>query len=176
VRYVRFLIPLGAFLVLTGFLMKGLWLDPRLVPSPLIDKLAPEFRLTQVGDASKIVTREDMLGKVWLLNVWSSWCVSCREEHPVLVDFSKTGIVPIYGLDYKDTRDAAMKSLDMMGNPYQVTLFDPDGRTGIDYGVTGVPETYVIDKSGTIRYKQIGPITPEILHEKILPLVKKLNA
>ena len=175
-RYIRYLVPLAGFVILAGFLLKGLWLDPRLVPSPLIDKPAPEFRLTQVADASKVVTREDMLGKVWLLNVWSSWCVSCREEHPVLVDFSKSGIVPIYGLDYKDTRDAALKSLDVMGNPYQVTLFDPDGRTGIDYGVTGVPETYVIDKAGTIRYKQIGPITPSILHEKILPLLKKLNA
>jgi cytochrome c biogenesis protein CcmG/thiol:disulfide interchange protein DsbE len=175
-RYVRYLIPLAAFLVLTGFLMKGLWLDPHLVPSPLIDKPAPQFRLTQVADPAKSVSRDDMLGKVWMLNVWSSWCVSCREEHPVLVDFSRTGIVPIYGLDYKDTRDAALKSLDAMGNPYQITLFDPDGRVGIDYGVTGVPETYVIDKTGTIRYKQIGPITPEILHEKILPLVRKLNA
>jgi len=176
VRYIRYLIPLAAFVVLTGFLMKGLWLDPHLVPSPLIDKPAPQFRLTQVADPAKMVSRDDMLGKVWLLNVWSSWCVSCREEHPVLVDFSRTGIVPIYGLDYKDTRVAALKSLDLMGNPYQVTLFDPDGRVGIDYGVTGVPETYVIDKSGTIRYKQIGPITPEILHDKILPLVRKLNA
>ena len=175
-RYIRYLIPLAAFVVLTGFLMKGLWLDPHLVPSPLIDKPAPQFRLTQVADPAKMVSRDDMLGKVWLLNVWSSWCVSCREEHPVLVDFSRTGIVPIYGLDYKDTRVAALKSLDLMGNPYQVTLFDPDGRVGIDYGVTGVPETYVIDKSGTIRYKQIGPITPEILHDKILPLVRKLNA
>jgi cytochrome c biogenesis protein CcmG, thiol:disulfide interchange protein DsbE len=176
VRYIRYLIPLAAFFVLTGFLMKGLWLDPHLVPSPLIDKPAPEFRLTEVADPARTVSRDDMVGRVWLLNVWSSWCVSCREEHPVLVDFSRTGIVPIYGLDYKDTRDAALKTLDVMGNPYQVTLFDPDGRVGIDYGVTGVPETYIIDKSGTIRYKQTGPITPEILHDKILPLLRKLNA
>ncbi len=175
-RYLRFLIPLAAFAVLTGFLMKGLWMDPHTVPSPLIGKPAPAFRLTQVADPARIVSRDEMLGKVWLLNVWASWCVSCRDEHPVLVDFSKTGIVPIYGLDYKDTRVEALKWLDQFGNPYDVSLFDPDGRVGIDYGVYGVPETYVIDKTGTIRYKQIGPITPEILHEKIVPLVRKLNA
>jgi len=176
VRYLRYLIPLAAFVVLTGFLMKGLWLDPHQVPSPLIDKPAPEFRLTQVADPGKSLSRDQMLGQVWLLNVWASWCVSCREEHAVLVDFAKSGIVPIYGLNYKDTRDEAMKWLDRFGNPYQASMFDPDGRVGIDYGVYGVPETYVIDKTGTIRYKQIGPVTPEILHEKIVPLVRKLNA
>jgi cytochrome c biogenesis protein CcmG/thiol:disulfide interchange protein DsbE len=173
---VRYLIPLAAFVVLSGFLLKGLWLDPHQVPSPLIDKPAPQFHLTQVSDPDKSLSRDEMLGKVWLLNVWASWCVSCREEHPVLVDFAKSGIVPIYGLDYKDTRDEALKWLGQLGNPYQASLFDQDGRVGIDYGVYGVPETYVIDKTGTIRYKQIGPITPEILHEKIVPLVKKLNA
>lgn len=173
---VRYLIPLAAFLVLTGFLMKGLWLDPHQVPSPLIDKPAPQFRLTQVADPAKTLSRDEMLGKVWLLNVWASWCVSCREEHPVLVEFAKTGLVPIYGLDYKDTRDEALKWLGQLGNPYQASLFDQDGRVGIDYGVYGVPETYVIDRTGTIRYKQIGPITPEILHDTIVPLLKKLNA
>jgi cytochrome c biogenesis protein CcmG/thiol:disulfide interchange protein DsbE len=175
-RYLRYLIPLAAFLVLTLFLRKGLRMDPHEVPSPLIDKPAPEFRLTQVADPGKSLSRDEMLGKVWLLNVWASWCVSCREEHPVLVEFAKTGTVPIYGLDYKDTRPDALKWLDQFGNPYDVSLFDPDGRVGIDYGVYGVPETYVIDKAGTIRYKQIGPITPEVLHEKILPLIRKLNA
>lgn len=175
-RYLRFLIPLAAFLVLTGFLFKGLWMDPHTVPSPLIGKPAPAFRLTQVADPTKVITRDDMLGKVWLLNVWSSWCVPCREEHPVLVDFSRTGVVPIYGLVYKDNRVDALKLLEQEGNPYTAALFDGDGRVAIDYGVYGAPETYVIDKTGTVRYKQIGPITPEVLHEKILPLVRKLNA
>ena len=175
-RTLRFLIPLAAFLVLAWFLMKGLWLDPRQVPSPLIDKPAPEFRLTQVSDPSRSLSRDEMLGQVWLLNVWASWCVSCREEHQVLVEFARTGVVPIYGLDYKDTRSEALKWLDQFGNPYRASLFDPDGRVGIDYGVYGVPETYVIDKTGTIRYKQIGPITPEVLQDKIVPLVRKLNA
>jgi cytochrome c biogenesis protein CcmG/thiol:disulfide interchange protein DsbE len=176
VRTLRFLIPLAAFVVLSGFLLKGLHLDPHEVPSPLIGKPAPEFRLTQVGDPSKSLSRDEMLGQVWLLNVWASWCVSCREEHPVLVEFARKGVVPIYGLDYKDTRGEALKWLGQFGNPYQASLFDPDGRVGIDYGVYGVPETYVIDKSGTIRYKQIGPITPEVLQDKIEPLVRKLNA
>jgi len=153
-----------------------LWLDPHQVPSPLIDKPAPAFRLTQVADPDKTLSRDQLLGRVWLLNVWASWCVSCKEEHPVLVEFAKTGVVPIYGLDYKDTRDEALKWLDRLGNPYTASLFDPDGRVGIDYGVYGVPETYVIDKSGTIRYKQIGAITPEILREKIVPLIRKLDA
>jgi len=176
VAVLRYLLPLGAFLVLAAFLLKGLWLDPHQVPSPLIDKPAPDFRLEQVADPGKVVSRDDLLGKVWLLNVWASWCVSCREEHPVLVEFSKTGVVPIYGLDYKDTRVEALKWLGNLGDPYQMSLFDPQGRVGIDYGVYGVPETYVIDKAGRIRMKQIGPITPEILNDKIVPLVRKLNA
>jgi len=176
VRYLRYLIPLAAFLVLTGFLFKGLWIDPQLVPSPLIDKPAPEFRLTVVTDPTKSVSRDDMLGKVWLLNVWASWCITCREEHPLLVDLSKQGVVPIYGLVYKDTRTDALRTLQQMGDPYQASVFDPQGRTGIDYGVYKVPETFVIDKTGTIRYKQIGPITPEALHDTILPLIRKLNA
>jgi cytochrome c biogenesis protein CcmG, thiol:disulfide interchange protein DsbE len=172
----RFLLPLAVFVLLAGFLLKGLWLDPHQVPSPLIDKPAPDFRLQQVADPDKVISRDQMLGKVWLLNVWASWCVSCREEHPVLVEFSRTGTVPIYGLDYKDTREEALKWLGRLGDPYQASLFDPDGRVGIDYGVYGVPETYVIDKTGTIRMKQIGPITPDILQNKIVPMIRKLNA
>ena len=175
-RYLRYLIPLAAFLVLTGFLFKGLWMDPHIVPSPLIDKPAPAFRLTQVADPAKSISRDDLLGKVWVLNVWASWCATCHEEHPLLVDLSKTGLVPIYGLVYKDTRADALKLLDQQGNPYVAALFDPDGRVGIDYGVYAVPETYVIDKTGTVRFKQIGPITPEVLHDKIVPLIRKLNA
>jgi cytochrome c biogenesis protein CcmG/thiol:disulfide interchange protein DsbE len=172
----RFLVPLAIFVVLVVFLGVGLKLDPRQVPSPLINKPAPSFQLARLDDPQKALSRKDMLGKVWLLNVWASWCGACRDEHPVLVEFSRSGIVPIYGLDYKDTREEALQWLKQFGNPYQASLFDQDGRVGIDYGVYGVPETFVIDKSGTIRYKQIGPITPQILREKILPLIKELNA
>lgn len=171
----RFLIPLGIFIVLVGFLAVGLRLDPRKVPSPLIDKPAPAFTLPELTDPQRTFSQKDMLGKVWLLNVWASWCVSCREEHPVLVEFSRRNIVPVYGLNYKDERKDALAWLARLGNPYTLSIMDRDGRVGIDYGVYGVPETYVIDKQGVIRYKQIGPVTPEILDAKIVPLVRKLQ-
>ena len=171
----RFLLPLGIFVVLVGFLLVGLNLNPRQVPSPLIGKPAPEFQLQQLHQAEQTLTSKDNLGKAWLLNVWASWCVSCREEHPLLVELAKSGIVPVYGLNYKDQRDDALRWLKQFGDPYTVSIVDPEGRTGIDYGVYGVPETYVIDKKGVIRYKQIGPVTVEALQTKILPLVKELE-
>lgn len=171
----RFLIPLALFIVLVGFLAVGLRLNPREVPSPLINKPAPAFTLPELTDPQRMFSEKDMLGKVWLLNVWASWCVSCREEHPVLVAFSKRKIVPVYGLNYKDDRKDALAWLARLGDPYTMSIMDRDGRIGIDYGVYGVPETYVIDKQGVIRYKQIGPVTPEVLEAKILPLVKKLQ-
>ena len=171
----RFLIPLAVFIVLVGFLAVGLRLNPREVPSPLINKPAPAFTLPELTDPQRMFSEKDMLGKVWLLNVWASWCVSCREEHPVLVAFSKRKIVPVYGLNYKDDRKDALAWLEKLGNPYTMSIMDRDGRIGINYGVYGVPETYVIDKKGVIRYKQIGPVTPEILDAKIVPLVRKLQ-
>ena len=171
----RFLIPLALFIVLVGFLAVGLRLNPREVPSPLINKPAPAFTLPELTDPQRMFSEKDMLGKVWLLNVWASWCVSCREEHPVLVAFSKRKIVPVYGLNYKDDRKDALAWLARLGNPYTKSIMDRDGRIGINYGVYGVPETYVIDKQGVIRYKQIGPVTPEILDAKIVPLVRKLQ-
>jgi len=172
----RFLVPLVIFLVVVGFLFKGLNLDPREVPSPLVGKQAPQFSLPRLDDGKKVFTPKEMLGKVWLFNVWASWCGACRDEHPILVEFSKTGFVPIYGMDYKDTHDEAQQWLNQGGNPYKAVAVDEDGRVGIDYGVYGVPETYVIDKAGMIAYKQIGPITDEVLIDKIIPLVKGLQA
>ncbi|AJP47754.1 thiol:disulfide interchange protein [Rugosibacter aromaticivorans] len=171
----RFLLPLAAFAVLVGFLAIGLTHDPRDVPSPLIGKPAPAFTLPQLHDVGKSFSAADMKGRVWLLNVWASWCVSCREEHPVLVDFAKTNRVPVIGLDYKDQVADAKQWLEKLGNPYTVVAVDADGRAGIDYGVYGVPETYVIDKQGIIRMKHTGPITPESLARKILPLVAELS-
>ncbi|HEV7820370.1 MAG TPA: DsbE family thiol:disulfide interchange protein [Burkholderiales bacterium] len=171
----RYLIPLGIFVVLVIFLGIGLGLNPREVPSPLIGKPAPAFRLAQLHESGKVLGREDMLGKVWLLNVWASWCVSCREEHPILVELSKRNVVPIYGLNYKDKQDEALGWLKQFGDPYTASIVDRDGRVGIDYGVYGVPETFVIDKAGVIRYKQIGPVTPQALKDKILPLVRQLQ-
>jgi len=171
----RYLIPLAIFAVLVVFLAIGLGHDPREVPSPLINKPAPAFRLSQLHDPAKTFSAEEMRGKVWLLNVWASWCVSCRDEHPVLVELSRTGAIPIYGLNYKDKREDGMAWLAELGNPYVLSAQDSDGRVGIDYGVYGVPETYLIDKGGVIRFKQIGPVTPDVLQKKILPLAQELN-
>jgi len=172
----RFLLPLGLFLVLALFLAVGLKLDPREVPSPLIGKPAPVFQAPALGRPEVMIKRDDLLGKVWLLNVWASWCGACRDEHPVLVEFSRRNLVPIYGLNYKDKREDGLGWLTKFGNPYTESVFDPEGRIGIDYGVYGVPETFVIDREGVIRYKHIGPVTPEVLRDKLEPLLRKLNA
>ena len=171
-----FLIPLGAFLALAIVLAVGLKLDPREVPSPLIDKPAPTFALARLDDAGKTVRLDDLKGKVFILNVWASWCVACREEHPVLLDFAKKRVVPVYGLNYKDTRPEASAWLARFGNPYEASFFDEDGRVGLDFGVYGVPETFIVDGNGVIRMKHIGPITPDVLANKIEPLLKKLDA
>lgn len=172
----RFILPFVVFVVLAVFLFVGLNLNPREVPSPLIDKPAPGFTLPQLHEPQKTFSPAEMKGKVWLLNVWASWCVSCREEHPLLMGLAQQNIVPIYGLDYKDTPIEAERWLQKGGDPYVLSVSDAEGRIGIDYGVYGVPETYVIDKQGIIRYKQIGPVTPDNLREKILPLVAELQA
>lgn len=171
----RYLLPLGIFIVLLVFLGIGLNLNPHDVPSPLVGKPAPAFSLTTLENPAASFAQKEMLGKVWLLNVWASWCSACREEHPLLVEIGKSGVVPIVGLDYKDNRPDGMRILSGMGNPYTTVAFDEDGRVGINYGVYGVPETYLIDRQGVIRYKQTGPITPEILRDKIMPLVKELQ-
>ena len=172
----RYLLPLVVFGVLIGFLGVGLTLNPREVPSPLVNKPAPAFSLPQLEQPAIMLSPQDLRGKVWLLNVWASWCVSCRQEHPVLLDLAKSGKVAIYGLNYKDQRGDALAWLANFGNPYRLSLSDTDGLVGIDYGVYGVPETFVVDKNGVIRYKQIGPVTPEALRDKILPLVRELGA
>jgi len=171
----RWSIPLAIFVVLVAFLWIGLGRDPREVPSPLIGKPAPAFRLAKLHAPNEMLSASDLKGKVWLLNVWASWCVSCREEHPLLVQLARANIVPVYGLNYKDDPQAGRDWLVKNGDPYTASIVDRDGRVGIDYGVYGVPETFLIDKSGTIRYKQIGPITPQALQEKILPLVRELQ-
>lgn len=169
------LIPLVLFLGLVGFLLVGLRRNPHEVPSPLINKAAPSFLLPQLHDPKKTFSAESMRGKVWLLNFWGTWCVACRDEHPMLVEFAKSAAVPIYGIDYKDDPAAAKRWLDELGNPYTLTAFDVDGRVSIDYGVYGAPETFLIDKAGVIRFKQIGPVTEEVWNQQILPLAKELN-
>lgn len=171
----RFILPFVVFMILAAFMYVGLGLNPHEVPSPLIGKPAPTFTLPQLHDPKKQFSSQDMKGKVWMLNVWASWCVSCKEEHPLLVALAEQKILPIYGLDYKDKREDAELWLKKGGDPYTLSAMDSEGRIGIDYGVYGVPETYVIDKKGVIRYKQIGPITSQSLSENILPLVAKLE-
>lgn len=171
----RFLLPLGVFLCLLVFLGIGLGRNPREIPSPFIGKPAPQFRLAQLHDAAKTISPKDMEGQVWLLNVWASWCVSCRVEHPLLMDFANSGVVPVIGLNYKDGRDDGIRWLRESGNPYALSAFDNDGRVGIDYGVYGVPETFVIDGRGVIRMKHTGPLTEKALNEKILPLIAELK-
>ena len=169
------LIPLGIFIILVAFLAIGLTRDPHEVPSPLINKAAPAFVAPHLRAPKQQFSAKDMLGQVWLLNTWASWCVACRQEHPILVEFAKTKTLPIVGLDYKDQDAEGLKWLARFGDPYDMAITDKDGRIGIDFGVYGVPESFLIDKAGVIRYKQIGPVTDEALRDKILPLIRELQ-
>jgi cytochrome c biogenesis protein CcmG/thiol:disulfide interchange protein DsbE len=171
----KYLIPLAIFLVLVIFLAIGLTRNPQELPSALLDKPAPTFRLPQLKQPDKTFSAEDMRGKVWMLNVWASWCVACRDEHPYLFEYQKSSAVPIYGLNYKDRPEDALGWLSELGDPYLLSAVDLDGRVAIDYGVYGAPESYIIDKSGTIRMKHVGPVMPEVWEKKILPLVQELN-
>lgn len=171
----KYLVPLAIFVVLGLLLAYGLNLDPRKIPSPLIGKSLPAFSLTTVADPARNVGRDDLLGRAYLLNVWASWCVACRQEHPLLNELARNKTVTIIGINYKDKREDALGWLGSLGNPYELSLADIDGRLGIELGVYGVPETFVIDKQGVIRYKQIGPITPEVWEQKLAPLIKELS-
>jgi cytochrome c biogenesis protein CcmG, thiol:disulfide interchange protein DsbE len=171
----RFLIPLGIFFVLVIFLGIGLKLNPREVPSPLIGKPVPHFQLAQLHAPDQTFSPEQMKGKVWLLNVWASWCVSCRAEHPVLNEFARTGQVEIIGLNYKDEPADARQWLAQLGNPYTISVMDTEGTAGLDWGVYGVPETFVIDKKGLVRFKLTGPVDPNNLQTEIMPLLQILN-
>lgn len=168
-------LPLAIFAVLAAFLGIGLTLDPRAVPSPLIGKPAPAFTLPTLADPQRQFSVDEARGKVWLLNVWASWCTPCLEEHPVIEALSKKGI-PVYGLNYKDKEAAATAWLKRHGDPYRLSVVDPTGRVGIDYGVYGTPETYVIDKQGVIRFKHVGPLNPQVVERTLLPLIEKLRA
>jgi cytochrome c biogenesis protein CcmG/thiol:disulfide interchange protein DsbE len=173
---VKHLVPLAIFLIIAVFLGIGLTRDPRKLPSTFIDKPAPAFQVPQVHAADKTFSPQDMKGQVWMMNVYASWCTACRVEHPLLVEISRSKAVPLIGLDYKDKREDALKFLQQLGDPYDLSAYDLDGRVGIDFGVYGVPETFIIDKQGVIRHKHIGPITPDALQNEILPIIAKLKA
>jgi cytochrome c biogenesis protein CcmG/thiol:disulfide interchange protein DsbE len=171
----RLFIPLVLFVGLGALLGVGLRLKPREVPSPFIDKPAPAFKLPQLSDAKGDFDPAQMKGQVWLLNVWASWCAPCREEHPLLVDAARANAVPVVGLNYKDDPRAADEWLRKLGDPYQAIAVDRDGRVSIDYGVYGVPETFVIDREGVVRLKHVGPLTPDVWQRQVLPLVQRLQ-
>ena len=164
-----------AFAAVVAVLGIGLTLNPREVPSPLVGKPAPDFTLPLLHDAAKTFSPKEMAGRVWMLNVWASWCPPCLEEHPVITELAKSGAAPIVGLNYKDGRDDGIAWLKRNGDPFIVSVHDPAGRVGLEYGVYGVPETYVIDKRGIIRYKHIGPLRPGTAAEKIKPLLRQLS-
>lgn len=172
----KFLTPLLIFVVLAIFLAIGLNLNPREIPSPFIDKPAPAFTLPTLEDQSRTLSTADLQGKVWLLNVWASWCVSCRAEHPVLNRLAERKLAVMIGLNYKDEPDDATNWLTRLGNPYDVSVLDSEGLTGIDWGVYGVPETFVIDKQGIVRYKHTGPVTDNDVEVTFLPLLNTLVA
>jgi cytochrome c biogenesis protein CcmG/thiol:disulfide interchange protein DsbE len=187
--------PLIGFLVLACLLAVGLTLNPRELPSPLVGRPAPAFALPRLDAPERNFSPAEMRGKVWLLNVWASWCVACRQEHPMLVEMARNEAITLVGLNYKEMRgdvefdqdrispdaekslavERARAWLARYGDPYALSALDLDGRVGIDYGVYGVPETFVIDRQGTIRGKHIGPVTPEAFSGKILPLVTELS-
>lgn len=174
----RFVLPLAVFLAIVVALGAGLRHDPRELPSALVGRPAPAFALPVLDTSAGTQTLRaaDLHGKVWILNVWASWCAACRTEHPVLVDFAARSPVPVYGLNYKDTVPAAQAWLQQMGNPYVLSGVDADGRVGIDFGVYGVPETYIIDAQGVVRYRQVGPVTPDVLERQIKPLLRQLQS
>lgn len=171
----RFL-PLIIFLALAVVLGVGLFLNPREIPSPLIGKPVPTFSLDAVKGRTLGLSTADLQGKVSLVNVFASWCVACREEHPILVKLAQRGIVPIHGLNYKDKPDDAAQWLDSLGDPYTRTGADRDGRVAIDWGVYGVPETFVIGPDGRIAYKRIGPVTEQFVTETLIPMIERLRA
>lgn len=174
-RFAGYLAPLAIFLVLVGFLAVGLRLDPRNIGSTLIDQPAPPFSLATVKKPDQTLTQEVFKGQVSLVNVWASWCVSCRQEHPLLMEIAKRDMVALYGVNWKDTADAALQWLNQHGDPYLASAFDPTGRAGIDYGVTGTPETFLIDQQGIVRYKHTGPITLEVFQKTLWPAIQSLR-
>jgi len=171
----RRFIPLALLAVTAALLGAGLTLDPRELPSPLIGKKAPAFDLASLAAPDKRISANVFEGQVWILNVWASWCVSCREEHAALTTLARSSGAPVIGLNYKDEREQALAWLERFGDPYTFSLHDREGRLGMDYGVYGVPQTFVIDHKGVIRYKRVGVLTPEIVRDRILPLVKELQ-
>ncbi|GFE83384.1 cytochrome C-type biogenesis protein [Steroidobacter agaridevorans] len=175
-RMLKYLLPVGLFAVLVGFLYFGLGRDKETLPSPLIGKAAPVFELTRLDDPGKTFSNSEFAGKPYVLNVWGSWCVGCRQEHGALLEIARRGEVPIVGLNYNDERQAALNWLEQLGNPYVVSAFDGEGRVGIDWGVYGAPETFLVDANGKVIKKHVAPITVEIWEQEFVPLLAQAKA
>ncbi len=171
----KFLLPLAVFGLMVLVFFRGLQLDPSEVPSPLIGKRAPSFELPTLRDPAQTIGSDALQGEVSLLNVWATWCVGCRQEHNTLLAIAESGEVPIFGLNYRDERNAALNWLDRLGDPYVASAYDPDGQVAIDWGVYGAPETFLIDANGIVRFKHLGPLTPLIFETKILPIIRELR-
>lgn len=172
---IRYLLPLGVFALLVLVFYRGLFLDPAIVPSPLIGKPAPAFELPRLDEPAQSVSSAAFKGQVSLLNVWATWCVGCRQEHDTLLAIAKRGDVPIFGLNYKDERTAALAWLKQLGDPYVVSAYDQQGMVALDWGVYGAPETFLIDADGVIRYKHLGPLTLELFEAELLPRINELR-
>ena len=170
-----YLMPLGLFVVLMVFFFYGLGLNPRLIPSPLIGQPTPEFALPKLSNPEELFQQTDLKGEVSLLNIWATWCTSCRQEHPVLMKIAESKQVPIYGLYYKDDPALGVSWLNDYGNPYQENAVDVDGKVGIEWGAYGTPETFVIDQQGIIRHKHVGPISWHEWENELLPLINSLR-
>lgn len=174
-RYLYFALPALVLAALIGFFWRGLYLNPRILPSPLIGKPVPQFSLPRLRDPQQTFTQQEFAGQVALLNVWASWCAACRDEHETLLTLARENVVPIYGLDYKDDRQSALAWLKREGDPYRAVAFDARGDVAINWGVYGAPETFLIDRHGVIRYKYIGPLTPEAVRSDLLPRIAALR-
>ncbi|HET7922637.1 MAG TPA: DsbE family thiol:disulfide interchange protein [Gammaproteobacteria bacterium] len=174
-RYLYYALPVLVLLALLALFTRGLFLNPKLVPSPLIGKQAPAFSLPRLREPQRQLTLDDFKGRVVLLNVWGTWCVACRDEHETLMQLAKRDVVPIYGFDYNDQRPAALDWLKREGDPYTAVGFDPDGSATINWGVYGAPETFLLDRHGVIRHKYIGPLTPDLVEHDLLPRVRALE-
>jgi cytochrome c biogenesis protein CcmG/thiol:disulfide interchange protein DsbE len=175
-RMLKYLVPVGLFAVLVGFLYFGLGRDKETLPSPLIGKAAPVFELTRLDDPSKTFSNAELAGKPYVLNVWGSWCIGCRQEHGALLEIARRGEIPIIGLNYNDDREAALNWLQQLGDPYVLSAFDGEGRVGIDWGVYGAPETFLVDANGKVIKKHVAPITVEIWEQEFVPLLAQAKA
>lgn len=176
---IKRLIPLLAFAALAVLLGVGVMMnsgkDTSAIPSPLVGKMAPDFALPVLDEPDRIITRDDLLGEPYLLNVWGSWCPACRDEHPVITELAESGRIRVIGYDYKDEADDARRWLQQFGNPYALVITDVEGRAALDWGIYGAPESFLVDAQGLIRWKFVGPLTPEVVQTQLLPVLESLE-